>query len=124
MAAYLWQKLRRAGGQVDAEVDRVEDKLLDTLHDTVTRALGDDPALAALEREATDGEESKPAQRRVADAIADAADRDEDFAARLRDLVAELQRHRPTAGARSVTIGGEQTGIVSTGDNATNIQHR
>jgi hypothetical protein len=130
--AYLVRKARRVGGRADAEVDRTLDKGMDALHDLVSRALGQDGALVLLEEQARGGAESERTVRRAADAIAEAAESDAGFAGRLEALVVEMQRREGAAGAgggsavasgeRSIAVGGDASGIVSTGNNATHTQ--
>jgi hypothetical protein len=128
--AYLVRKLRRVGGRADAEVDRALEAGMDALHDLVSTKLGDDAALAALQEQVTTGGESERTVRRVTDAIAEVAETDEGFAATLQQLIGDLQRRDGSAGGvvasgeRSVAIGGDNSGIVSTGDGATNVQQR
>jgi hypothetical protein len=127
---YLVRKLRRVGGRVDAEVDRAVDAGLDGLHELVSEALGDDPALAVLEEQATQGGESERTVRRVTDAIADAAENDSGFAGRLQQVIEDLQRREgagggvTASGTGAIAVGGDQSGIASTGSGAVNIQQR
>jgi hypothetical protein len=123
------RKLRRIGGRADAEVDRALDAGMDAVHDLVSARLGEDPALAALEEQVPAGGESERTVRRVTDAIADAAETDPRFAARLGRLVEELRAREQAGGSvasgeRSVAMGGDNTGIISTGDGATNVQQQ
>jgi hypothetical protein len=131
---YLVRKARRVGGRADAEVDRALDRGMDALHDLVGGALGEDGALALLEEQAQSGAESERTVRRATDAIAEVAESDAGFAERLEALVADLDRHEGTlgvgarsvvaSGERSVAVGGDVSGIVSTGDGARNVQNR
>lgn len=126
---YLVRKLRRVGGRADAEVDRALDAGMDAVHELVSAKLGTDPALALLSEQAPAGEVSDRTVRRVSDAVTDAAESDAGFAERLGRLVEELQRLEAAGGAvasgeRSVAIGGDNTGIVSTGDDATNVHQQ
>lgn len=90
-AAYVVRKFRRVGRGVDQEVDHVLDAGLDSLHRAVADALSGDRALALLEEEAVQGRESERTVRRVADAIAEAADSDAEFAERLAALIARIK---------------------------------
>lgn len=115
IAGYLvaWgvRKARRAGERLDSDVDEVLDAGLDRLHDLVVTKLGDDPAVTRLEVEAAAGEVSERTRRRVADAVAEAAEWDVTFGGALEDLVGGLARLGAPAtitasGLRSVAAGG------------------
>ncbi|RKS71847.1 hypothetical protein BZB76_4657 [Actinomadura pelletieri DSM 43383] len=120
---FLVRRLRRA----DSEAERALDAGMDAVHDLIVARLGADPALALLAEQAMVGPVSDRTVRRVTDAVAEEADTDPDFAERLRCLVEDLQRAEravTASGERSVAIGGDNSGIVSTGDDATNTaQH-
>jgi hypothetical protein len=73
------------------------------VHELVSGALGGDPALAALEAQAREGGVTERTVRRVADAVADAAEADPAFRERLEARVTELQRHEDE-GRREVTV--------------------
>jgi hypothetical protein len=111
LIAWGVRKARRAGERLDQDVDEVVDTGLDRLHDMITAKLGDDPAVAKLELEAAAGEISERTQRRVLDAVTDAAEDDEKFASRLEVMLAELDRSGGRAalaaavGERSVVVG-------------------
>jgi hypothetical protein len=131
---YLVRKARRVGGRADAVVDQALDGGMDALGGLVAEVLGEDPAVDKLREQARDGAETERSVRRATDAIAEAAESDDGFAERLQVLVAEL-RHAdaqtgsggPSAtasGVRSVAVGGDVSGIISTGDGSTNIQNR
>jgi hypothetical protein len=65
--------------------------------------------------------------RRLTDSIAEALESDVSFADRLDRLVRELRLHdsaTTASGERSVAIGGDNSGIVATGDGAINIQRQ
>ncbi|MDN3356395.1 hypothetical protein [Actinomadura sp. DC4] len=98
----------------------------DALYELVSVRLGPDPALAVMVRQAQAGGVTERTLRRLADSIAEAAESDARFADRLERLVRELRRDEPTAatasGERSAAVGGDNSGIISTGDNATNTQ--
>jgi hypothetical protein len=100
---YVVRKLRRVGERADGEVDRVLDAGVDAVHELVSGALGGDPALAALEAQAREGGVTERTVRRVADAVADAAEADPAFRERLEARVTELQRHEDE-GRREVTV--------------------
>ncbi|WP_216207982.1 hypothetical protein [Amycolatopsis aidingensis] len=79
----------------------------------------------------------KGVQENVEQAVTDLAGAldDPDFQAALRaqlkkalredtELAAEIAALLPAAGDKSISVGGDSSGINSTGDNAINIQHR
>ncbi|MFI6517082.1 hypothetical protein ACIBF1_16125 [Spirillospora sp. NPDC050679] len=96
------------------------------LYALVRETLDGDPALAALEEQARGGGATERTTRRVADALADAVESDPAREERLRHVLAGPRRDGGTSGqgTRSVTIGGEVSGIVSTGDGTINVQRR
>ncbi|MFF4509269.1 hypothetical protein [Streptomyces sp. NPDC001401] len=100
VCAYLVRKARRAAGKADAEVDRLVDAATEKVHDVVSRALGDDPALqrAGAEAATETGEVSVLTRRRVADALTAAAQDDADLAAALDAAVREAQSAVQAAG--------------------------
>ncbi|MBR7828554.1 hypothetical protein KDK95_19740 [Actinospica sp. MGRD01-02] len=104
LMAWAVRKARRVGQELDQDADLVLDAGLDRLHNLVVAKLGSDPALARLEQEVTDGGEvSERTRRRVVDAVAEAAESDEEFSASLRDLLASLEH----------AAGGEGAGIIA-----------
>lgn len=113
VCAYLVGKARRAAGAADVEVDRAMDVSLAKMHNMVSRALGEDPALARAAEEAAglEGEVSTRTRRRLADALDEAADSDSEFAAGLARAIAQvLEAEGPTsvgiAGGDGMVIGG------------------
>jgi hypothetical protein len=119
---YLVRKLRQVGGKADAEVDRVLDEGMDALHELITTHLGKDGALERLQADASAGIETELTVRRSADAIAQAALDDADFAARLRQLVDRLNEHAAATGqaamigsTHNMISGGTQHGSVFQG---------
>lgn len=109
--------------------DRTLAEGLDGLHSLVGRVLAHDTALTALERQAAAGQVGERTLQRVALAIEDAAEADQAFADQLSRLVTALQAREGRDGAtasgeRSIVIGGDNTGIISTGDHATIHQNR
>ncbi|MBO3748760.1 hypothetical protein J5X84_21995 [Streptosporangiaceae bacterium NEAU-GS5] len=120
--AYLVRKARRVAGRADAEVDRTLDAGMDRLHELIGGKLGQDRALAKLEQEAGAGEVSARTIERVELAIADEAESDQGFAARLEELVTALQAADPTAGVtasdhsvaagRDVNVHAEGHGVA------------
>lgn len=109
VCAWLVSKARRVAGRADAEVDRGLDAGMQRLHELVSGALREDPALrrAGEEAETEAGTISERTRRRLTDALAEAADRDEAFAAALAQAVAALP---PDAVAGGVVTGGVVTG--------------
>lgn len=113
LIAWAWRKARRVGAGVDREVDQVLDVGLDRLHGLVSAKLGPDPALEKLQAEAmATGEASERTQRRVKDAIVEAAEEDSEFAAALEAILAELAQSAQAAGVisygeRSAAVGGD-----------------
>jgi len=127
-AGYLTRRLTPSGA-APGGADPALAEGMDEVRTLVGTVLADDPALAALERQAAAGRVSERTLQRVALAIEDAAEAHRDFADRLDRLVTDLQSRESRDGAtasgpRSVVIRGNNTGIVSTGDNATITQHR
>ncbi|MFJ8936457.1 hypothetical protein ACIRL0_12185 [Streptomyces sp. NPDC102365] len=103
VCAYLVRKARRAGQQVDVEVDRAVDAGMGRVHELVSSALGGDPSLERAEEQAEAGEVSERTRRRLADAVDEAADRDTAFASALQRAVEQLQE---VAGAAIATEDG------------------
>ncbi|MFC8208878.1 hypothetical protein [[Kitasatospora] papulosa] len=103
VCAYLVRKARRAGQQVDVEVDRAVDAGMGRVHELVSSALGGDPSLERAEQQAEAGEVSERTRRRLADAVDEAADRDTAFASALQRAVEQLQE---VAGAAIATGDG------------------
>ncbi|MBY8881572.1 hypothetical protein [Actinacidiphila acidipaludis] len=116
--AYLVRKAKRVAGQVDAEVARGLDAGMDRLHDLVSAKLGPDPALERATEEAWAGqaEPSERTQRRLADSLEDAAERDPDFAKALQELVEQVQAAEKAAAPGGVSASGSAQAI---GGNAT-----
>jgi hypothetical protein len=111
LVAWAVSKARRVGRQLDEDTDLVLDASLDRLHDLVVTKLGDDPALARLEGEAAEsGEVSERTRRRVADAVAEAAESDEEFSASLLGLIEALEHDRP--GGEGAAASGTRSALV------------
>ncbi|WP_141576675.1 hypothetical protein [Actinomadura sp. WMMA1423] len=120
---HLVRGLANEGGPAERPADGAPD----AVHDLIVVKLGADPALAALTEQAPAGRVSDRTVRRVADAVADAADGDPEFAERLRLLVRESRLPRGdvvASGERSVAVGGDVSGNVFTGDGATYVSQR
>jgi hypothetical protein len=125
LIAWAVKKANRAGQRLDKIADEAIDLGLDRVHEVVVTKLGGDPALARLESEAAgSGEVAERTQARVRLALEDAVADDPDFAERLDQAVRQAQDSTTAAGQRSVTVGGNVSGIVSVGDNSTIIQRR
>ncbi|MGA5039960.1 hypothetical protein ACPCA8_23260 [Streptomyces capoamus] len=102
MFAWLVRKARRVAERADAEVDQAVDAGMDRLHELVSSRLGPDPALQRAREEAGQGrvELSERTRRELTDSLEVAAQRDEDFAAALKQLVEQLQAlHAPADAA-------------------------
>jgi hypothetical protein len=120
------RKLRRTAARADAEADRVLDAALDKLHEVVTGKLDGDMALAKLDG-APDAVTERTS-RRVTDAIAEAVEDDQTFAAALAQAIAVVSAAEKAAGLSvagpvTITASGERAvaahtirGIVATGD--------
>jgi hypothetical protein len=103
LAAWAVRKARRAGESLDHDTDLVLDSWLERLHDLVAAKLGAGAPLEILDAEAEkSGEVSDQARQLVATALAEAADRDQDFATRVARFVTEMQR----GGLGGVATGG------------------
>lgn len=124
VVAYLLRKAARVGRRADRELDQALDVGMDRLHEVVTARLGADTALTRLQEQAADGgEPTERTLRRAEDAIADAAEEDQGFAAQLEALVKALAAREtaggvnpPAAVTTLITItGGTQNGPMITG---------
>lgn len=111
LIAWAVSKAKRAGGQLDQDVDQIMDAGLDRLHDAIEAKLGQDQAIGALELEAAEGTVTGRTRERAEAVLAAAADNDPEFAAGLGRLIAGLQeitRSGVTAkGDGSIAIGGD-----------------
>jgi hypothetical protein len=138
LAAYAWRKARRVAGRADAMVDEGLDAGMERLNVLVAARLGADPALTRLEVQAgSDLEAVTVPQRtleRVRLALLDEAEQDRDFAAAVQELVELLQTLEKQSGTqvgavtasgdRAIGVDGGNTGIISSGDSAINVQRR
>lgn len=111
--AWLWRKLKHSAGKLDASVDEVTDAVLTRLTAAVKAKLAGDTALRKLEQQAESETEVSTTRQRVELAVQEAAEEDEEFAARLKQLLDELRDADPQ-GAR---IAGRDYYEI-TGDNA------
>ncbi|MFG1808084.1 hypothetical protein [Streptomyces sp. NPDC049040] len=112
VCAYLVRKARGAAGAADAEVDRAVEAGMGRVHDLVSRALGDDPALEQADRQAPGGEEaiSERTRRRLTDALDDALDADPELRSALEQAVADLREAEGGAGTVTATGDGIAVG--------------
>jgi hypothetical protein len=95
VCAWLVGKARRVAGRADAEVDRGLDAGMERLHEVVSGALGEDPALERAADEAGDGEVSARTRRRLTDALDEALEHDGELAATLREVLGEIAALTP-----------------------------
>ena len=112
-------KAQRAAGRLDTEVDTAIEAGLDRLHKAVAAKLGTTPALAELERQADTDEQAQVSARtrtRVELALEDAAERDEDFACALTELVDRLRATEEAAGPMVGQVTAEQGAVNLTGN--------
>jgi len=105
-------------------MDRASGDEDDRLYELVSTRLGADPVFALLVQQAQVGDVTARTLRRLTDSIAEAAENDASFADRLDRLVRALgpQVTTTASGERSVAIGGDNSGIVATGDGVINVQ--
>ncbi len=110
LIAWAMRKVRRAAAALDDDVDEALDAGLDRLHELVATKLGQDPALEKLQVEVTTaGNITARTQRRVDDALAEAAEADEAFAGALHVLIAELRQF--SSGVQTTASGDRATAI-------------
>lgn len=138
LAAYAWRKARRVAGRADEIVDEGLDAGMGRLHDMVEAKLGAYPALEQLEAQAgSDLDTVSVSERtieRVRLALLDEVENDPGFGTQLQEVIDQLQALQEQSGTRVVTVtasgyraaavGGDSSGITSTGDGAVNIQRR
>lgn len=108
---WLVRRAKHERRRFQAEADPTSDAGLGKLHEMVARKLGNDPALAALEDEATEtGEATARTTTRVRLALEEAVEGDETFAAGLAAAVREIEDGiRTAAGDHSVVVAGGVT---------------
>jgi hypothetical protein len=115
LVAWAVGKARRAGKVLDGVADEVVDagaaRARDKVREVVLGKLGADPAVRKLEAEVVEtGTVSERTRRRVTDAVEDAAESDETFAAQLRTALAEAQQHSgPVATHGGTAVAGTAT---------------
>ena len=106
LAAWAVRKGRRVGDRMDQHVDQALDDGVERLGALLTRKMGSDPALMKLEAEAVEGEITQRTGERVRLAVEDAADTDPDFAARLAQVLRELEVAAATGPGGTTVLGG------------------
>jgi hypothetical protein len=101
LVAWVVRKARRVAARADAEVDDAVNVGIERLHDLINAKLGGDSALKRLEAEAAErGEATQRTRERVRLAVEDAVEADHAFAARLEEILANLQ----PAGTAAVSV--------------------
>lgn len=115
LCAWLVAKARRVAGRADAEVDRGLDAGMDRLHELVSGALGEDPALERAAEEADAGEVSVRTRRRLTDALDEAVEQDGELAAALRQVLGEVRE--VSADGDGIAVAGD-VGIHAEGGSA------
>ncbi|HET6710354.1 hypothetical protein [Amycolatopsis sp.] len=110
LIAWAVGKARRAGKALDGIADEVVDAGAAKVRDVVLAKLGDDSAVQKLAVEAAEtGEVSERTRTRVALAVEDAADEDEQFAAALEAALAEANRSGGVVICGGTTVSGTAT---------------
>jgi hypothetical protein len=117
LTAWVLRKAKQASCRLDAEVDAAMDAGLDRVHELVAGRLGTESALVRLEAEAAEsGEVSQRTRQRVELALADEAERNEQFAQALAEVLGRLAKAGgPSAAgidlrdARGVQVGNQNT---------------
>src|SRR6266545_3778321 len=94
------EKARKVGERIDGKFDAA----LAALVDRVFARIGGDPAVEQLRRESAEGIDNPRTAKRVELSLEEAVERDADFAAELRALVAEVQRHAQLGGEVGVPL--------------------
>jgi hypothetical protein len=114
--AWAVRKTRRLAGRADAEVDRALDTGMDRLHDLVSSKFGQDPVMERVREEAEAGyeEPSDRTRRRLALALEDAIETDEEFAKTLQGALEQLAQTAPkqSEGILNEISGGTVHGQV------------
>ncbi|MEA5366217.1 hypothetical protein VA596_42275 [Amycolatopsis sp., V23-08] len=113
-ALFAWAvgKARRAGKVLDGVADEVTDaaaaRAREKILEAVLGKLGTDPAVRKLETEvAESGEVSERTRRRVTDAVEDAVEDDESFAAQLASAISEAEHHPSLVAAQGgIAVSG------------------
>jgi methyl-accepting chemotaxis protein len=114
--AWAVRKARRVAGPLDAEVDTALDAGLGKLHELVQAKLGPDPALSDLVEEAQSGDPvGELTRQRVELSIQATANKSEDFAQGVTELVASLQRIEKTTGRVAIS-SGQGSAVVGDAD--------
>lgn len=131
-AAWVWRKARRVAGGLDSDVDLALDAALERVHALVAAKLAGDPGFKQLEeqagREAQAPTVAERTRQRVGLALEDAAEADEQFAQQLTVLIEAVRQTEyatggtvppiavTASGERSVAIGRDNSGTITTGD--------
>lgn len=115
VVAWVVRKARRVAGGVDAEADAVLDAWLEKLHAVVAAKLGGHPVLGDLAEEAAEEEDavSELTRQQVELAVTAAARKDEEFAAAVTELVAQVRAVEQAGGVAVAAAAGSR---VFTGD--------
>ncbi|GAA1959311.1 hypothetical protein GCM10009738_37150 [Kitasatospora viridis] len=118
--AWLFRKGRRVAGQLDGEVDRGLDAGVQRVHELVSSALGEAPALVRARQEAEAGqpEPSEQTRQQLVQAIAERLWQDPEFGEQLRQAVAALQSGQGGQGGTS-----KHTTITMTTNNGVVADH-
>ena len=139
LAAYAWRKARRVAGRADEIVDEGLDAGMDRLQGLVESRLGaDDRALKQLQAQSGADLDAVAVPERTLErvrlALLDEVETDPGFGTQLQELVERLQALEKRSGTqvasvtasgqRAIAVGGDNPGIVSSGDGAVNIQRR
>ncbi|WP_146060343.1 chromosome partitioning protein [Amycolatopsis sp. CA-128772] len=134
LVAWAVGKARRAGKQLDGVVDEVIDagaaRARDKVRDVVLGKLESDSAVQKLKSEVVEtGQVSERTRRRVVDAVENAAEEDERFAAQLRAVIDEAQKHptlmvlhNETAVSGTATASGQGTIAIGAVGRDANVQ--
>ncbi|WP_143264021.1 chromosome partitioning protein [Amycolatopsis kentuckyensis] len=137
LVAWAVGKARRAGKTLDGVVDEVIDagaaRARDKVRDVVLNKLGSDSAVKKLETEISEtGQVSERTQRRVTDAVEDAVEDDESFAAQLKAALTEAEQYPALVATQGGTVvsgtatasGQGSVAIGAAGRDATVMQPR
>lgn len=111
--AYLGRKVRRAASHADAEIDRTVDAAMSRVHNMVSGALGDDPAMRLAEAEALAGQPvSTRTRNRVVLALEEAVEGDRELSTALEREIAVLKAAEARTG--TVVVGDDAITVAGT----------